>query len=285
MKRFLTLLLFLCLGLTTRAQMQITTRREKLSDFPNKTTKVVLTGSPFMDRSVKAAMKNVWTISPFEFCTPEEFDALKGSPDYYFMSIVKVRQKGEAEAGTAMITVVKGGTGAGIGSMLELVRFPLCAADALCTADTLHRAGLRFERTDVYLPAILHVIQTYIAKTLDANPAKMQLNSLSKAADLPIFIAEEDLSSQTDSVFMQAYRSDKILVLGKGRADKAFVKGPDALFSYSFAPARPGKDSYCYKMLFNARTYDIYYFNKHRIKGGRGGGFLKADIYKIAHSR
>ena len=45
MKRFLTLLAALIIPLAALAQAQITTKKIKISDFPEKTTKVVLTGN------------------------------------------------------------------------------------------------------------------------------------------------------------------------------------------------------------------------------------------------
>ena len=64
---------------------RISTRSEKLSDFRLKVTKVVLTGNAFQDVALKEAVRNAWTITPYEFCSPEEFETLKTSGDYYFM--------------------------------------------------------------------------------------------------------------------------------------------------------------------------------------------------------
>ena len=56
MKRIFTFLLGLVLCLSAMAQAQITTKKEKLSDFDSKTMKVVLTGSPFLDESLREAL-------------------------------------------------------------------------------------------------------------------------------------------------------------------------------------------------------------------------------------
>ena len=61
MKRFLTLLAALIIPLAALAQAQITTKKIKISDFPEKTTKVVLTGNALYD-----AAPRPWTpASPF----------------------------------------------------------------------------------------------------------------------------------------------------------------------------------------------------------------------------
>ena len=43
----------------------------------------------------------------------------------------------------------------------------------------------------------------------------------------------------------------------------------------------PISGSYCYKMLINAETYEIYYFSRHKISKKFGAGFLPEDIKRI----
>ena len=50
------------------AQAQINTKKEKIEDFTEKTTKVVLTGNMFFDQTFMEEVQNRWRISPFEFC-------------------------------------------------------------------------------------------------------------------------------------------------------------------------------------------------------------------------
>ena len=72
------------------SQAQITTRKEKLSDFATRTMKVVLPGTNFIDPILQEALNNPWSLSPFEVCSVDEFNSLKNNEEYYFMLPVKV---------------------------------------------------------------------------------------------------------------------------------------------------------------------------------------------------
>ena len=61
------------------SQAQITTRKEKLSDFATRTMKVVLPGTNFIDPILQEALNNTWSLSPFEFCSVDEFNSLKNN--------------------------------------------------------------------------------------------------------------------------------------------------------------------------------------------------------------
>ena len=60
-------------GTDAAAQAKFTTRKEKLSDLMYKTTKVVLTGNELLDESFKEEVIRRWRITPYEFCTFDEF--------------------------------------------------------------------------------------------------------------------------------------------------------------------------------------------------------------------
>lgn len=102
----------LLLATDALGQAQITTRREKLKDFTSKTTKVVLTGDEFLDEALKESVASTWTVSPYEFCTNEEFQGIKTNDNFYFLMVVKGQFRRESEPGIDLLTLVKGGEGA-----------------------------------------------------------------------------------------------------------------------------------------------------------------------------
>ena len=117
--------------LLAAAQAQITTKKIKISDFPEKTTKVVLTGNALYDAVLKEEIAARWRIAPYEFCTLQEFNELKGKNNYYFLLTTKGQFKTEGEPGLQFLTLVKGGEAAenGINQMLEIVSLPIASAD------------------------------------------------------------------------------------------------------------------------------------------------------------
>ena len=75
------------------AQAQITTKKVKISDFTQKVTKVVLSGNELIDIALQDEVTARWRISPYEFCTLEEFDRIKTNGDYYFLLVTRDRFK------------------------------------------------------------------------------------------------------------------------------------------------------------------------------------------------
>ena len=127
MKNILIMALaLLAVPFTSGAQAQLTTRKVKIEDFSEKVTKIVLSGNIFYDSTLKEAVKAGWTISPYEFCTMDEFESLKTDVDYYFLIKVKGQFRKESAPGIEFLSLLKGGpeAGDGIGKMLDLITFP-----------------------------------------------------------------------------------------------------------------------------------------------------------------
>ncbi len=279
MRRFIQILALAIAGLllTTDAlgQAQITTRREKLKDFTSKTTKVVLTGDEFLDEAVKESVAATWTVSPYEFCSNEEFQNLKGNADFYFLMVVKGQFRRESEPGIDMLTLVKGGEGAdkSINDMFEVVSFPL--------RSTEDPSGREF----VLLPAFLKIIQEHTTSLTDTE---MKAYSNIGAKDSKrlrikrIFFWAEDFAPQVDEQTKRSLDEDILIKEDEDEVDEIFTEGTfNTVVSYVVAPSEPVNGSICYKMLIGSDNHELYYFKKHKITAKSGKGFLSSDIKSI----
>lgn len=279
MRRFIQILALAIAGLllTTDAlgQAQITTRREKLKDFTSKTTKVVLTGDEFLDEAVKESVAATWTVSPYEFCSNEEFQNLKGNADFYFLMVVKGQFRRESEPGIDMLTLVKGGEGAdkSINDMFEVVNFPL--------RPTEDPSGREF----VLLPAFLKIIQEHTTSLTDTE---MKAYSNIGAKDSKrlrikrIFFWAEDFAPQVDEQTKRSLDEDILIKEDEDEVDEIFSEGTfNTVVSYVVAPSEPVNGSICYKMLIGSDNHELYYFKKHKITAKSGKGFLSSDIKSI----
>jgi hypothetical protein len=166
MKRTLTIIILALIAMTIIpadlfGQAQIYTRKEKLKDITTKTVKVVMTGDEILDEALKQSVTSTWTMSPFEFCTQEEFNKIKSDSKFYFLIVVKGQQRKESEPGIDLLTMVKGGEGSdkSINDMLEVVTFPLRSA--------VDPSGREF----VLLPAFLSIMQEH-AQGLTSSEVK-----------------------------------------------------------------------------------------------------------------
>lgn len=279
MRRFIQILALAIAGLllTTDAlgQAQITTRREKLKDFTSKTTKVVLTGDEFLDEAVKESVAATWTVSPYEFCSNEEFQNLKGNADFYFLMVVKGQFRRESEPGIDMLTLVKGGEGAdkSINDMFEVVSFPL--------RSTEDPSGREF----VLLPAFLKIIQEHTTSLTDTEMkaySNIGAKDSKRLRTKRIFFWAEDFAPQVDEQTKRSLDEDILIKEDEDEVDEIFSEGTfNTVVSYVVAPSEPVNGSICYKMLIGSDNHELYYFKKHKITAKSGKGFLSSDIKSI----
>jgi len=277
MRKILILLTALVIPVITSAQAQINTKKVKIGDFTEKITKVVLTGNSFLDSSLKSDVANKWRVSPYEFCTLEEFEKLKYYDDYYFLLTVSGKFKKEDGPGIDLLTLVKGGNGAsgGINGLLEVVSIPICPTE--------DPSGREF----VFLPVLLDIIQSYTLESMEKDISgytglSNYTMNLHKAAGMEIIFSENDLSNEITREFRDLNFDSDMVITDEDTADGyVFELEPNTLVSYTVSPTTPQPGSYCYKMLINTQTNELYYYRRHKISKKFGPGFLAEDIKRI----
>lgn len=275
MRKVFIMLAVALLPLMAGAQAQINTKKVKISDFTEKITKVVLTGNDFYDIALQDEVKARWRVSPYEFCTWDEFQKDRNSSDFYFLLTTSSQFKKESEPGLDLLTLVKGGTGATINSMLEVVFIPFAPAE--------DPSG----REMVFLPAFLDIIQKHALMSMEKDTdgyIGLSNNSMNiaKAKNMEFVFSEDDLSSEITREFRDLnFDSDMVITDEDSADDYMLENAPNTLVSYVVAPTDAQPGSFCYKMLINSETHELYYFRRHRITKKFGPGFLAEDIRRI----
>ena len=281
MKKIIIMLAAVLMPLMAGAQAQINTKKVQIEDFTQKVTKIVLNGNPFYDASIKDEVSARWRISPYEFCTLDEFETVKNSDQYYFLMITQGQFRKELAPGIQFLTLVKGGKGSdkGIDEMLEVVSLPFASAE--------YPSG----RELIFLPAFLDIIQAHTLEAMenDRNAyggLSISSEALAKSADMKIVFSEDDLSrSVTDEIIDRKFDS-WMTITDEDEADQHMTDNTSGtLVSYVVAPADPVHGSYCYKMLIDSDTYKLYYFRRHRITRSFNVGFIPEDIDRITAHR
>jgi hypothetical protein len=275
MKKLLMILAAAIIPMIAGAQAQILTKKVKISDFTEKMTKVVLTGNEMFDLSLQDEVKARWRVSPYEFCTWEEFMNDRNSSDYYFLLTTSGQFKKETEPALDMFSLVKGGTGATINSMMEVMFLPFASAE--------DPSGREF----VFLPVLLDIIQDHTLKSMEKDMngyvgLSGYSTNMTRTGHMQIVFSEDDLNSEITREYMDINFDSDIVVTDEDTADiHIFENTPNTLVSYVVAPTNGNIGSYCYKMLINAQTHEIYYFSRHKISKKYGVGFLTEDIKRI----
>ena len=281
MRKTITFIISLLLPLLAEAQAQINTKKVKISDFTQKVTKVVLNGNEFFDITFQEEVTARWRISPYEFCTLEEFEQLKNDENYYFLMTTYGQFRKETAPGLQFLTLVKGGKGAdkSIADMLEVVSLPFASAE--------YPSG----RELVFLPAFLDIIQNHTLASMEndyngyGGLASNNI-SLGKAGDLEIVISEDDINEDVSEEQRNSLLDEGVIITDEDDADQYMMDNvPGTLVSYVAVPSEPILGSYCYKMLIDTQTHKLYYFKRHRIGKKAGAGFLPDDINRITASR
>lgn len=281
MKRLLLAVALIAVCIGASAQGHFNTKRYKIKDFREKVTKIVVLGNDITQTTLSQEVLDRWTISAFELCTKEEFEATKTSADYYFLLLTDGISRNGISAGVSYLTLVKGGPEAskGIGSMTEVVSLPVCSS---ASSDG---------RELTFMGAFVEIIQEYTLKAIESEyNAYMGLTIFNKlnlgkeGSRKIVHIGEDDIDPALDEAKWRKHTGPRLVV--EDDADEVFSAGtPDALVSYVVAPARVSGKAYAYKMLIEAGTGRLFYYHKEKIRAGRTYGFNEVDFNNIKRLR
>jgi hypothetical protein len=280
MKKTFAIIASFLLPMLAWGQAQITTKKVKISDFTQKVTKVVLSGNELIDIALQDEVTARWRISPYEFCTLEEFDRIKTNGDYYFLLVTRDRFKKDSSPSIQFLTLVKGGKEAseGIGEMLEVVSMPIASAQ--------FPSG----REIIFLPAFLNIIQEYTLDAMDKDTDAYgglgnHTRRIPKSDNLSIVLSKGDLA--VDPALLKGIKlGDGVTIASEEETDALMTdEAAGTIISYVVAPFDPQPGAFCYKMLIDTQAHRLYYYKRHRISEKAGAGFLKADLKRISHAR
>lgn len=283
MKKLILCLASLALMTPLWGQGKVNTRKYILSDFTDKVTRVVLTGNEVLDSELRQDVVNLWTSSPFEFCTLEQYEASKASDQYYFLLAAESRYKGEENPGITFLSLIKGGPKAseGISAMMDVISLPLMAA-----------AG-GSGRELVYLGALIQAIQEYTLSAMESEKTAYGMEAwfnrnYGKFGKMKqIYLAEQDIAPSVTPKQLERFLDEDIHIADESVVDKAYTDGGfNTLTGYVVAPFLPENGaSYCYKLLFEADTHTLYYIAKHKISEKTGVGFTADDLKRLSRKR
>ena len=277
MKRLTLLIALLCVSAALFAQGKVTTRKHLFADFSDKITKVVMSGNDVLDGALRQEVVDLWTLSPFEFCSMAEYESLKKSDTYYFLLVTAGRAKGEEEPMVRFLTLEKGGAekGDNIALRTEVISLPLCPVEG--------GSG----RELVFLPALVKGVQDFTAeamaseKTAYTGMAWFNGNFDRKGAIKRIYLAKEDISESVAQKDLDKYLDEDILLCDEDEADKAYTdKTYNALVSYTVSAG-----TWSYKLLLDADTDTVFYVRKHKVNVRNAPGFLADDLKRISRKR
>lgn len=282
MKKWFLVVAACCFCLTANAQIGKwfeKRNQNNILDFQSKTTKIVLPQPDSMiDLLLRQAIEADWFLSPYEFCSWEDFERLKSDSSYYFLIRTNGQYQTEKEPSMEFLTLLKGDPAAneGIGELPEVLSLPLQSLQ-----DT---AGRIFP----FLPAYVRIIQSHIVKVIRENRNHFSgLNDYADGMDgnnqLSILFEQDDFASTMGEEELQELFGGKARMATADEIDAALAAGtPNTCVSLVLYPLNDERNGYCYKMIVRADTYELLFYRKHKISNRNRKGFLTDDIRRLA---
>jgi len=276
MKKVIIFLLCAAVSLVAAAQGQIKTKQFIISDFKEKTMRVVLSGNELQDAALREQMEIIWHMGAFEFCTEEEFEKTKTNPNYYFMLAADSKRRKEEEHGIKVIGIYKGTAGAAdLGALYKVVTIPFCSAE---NADG---------REIAFIPALLTILQNELEDTMNrkiniSDSVQPGMSNSIKKWDKRCAIADVDFAEKPNSSMVSILKAENIDVVDEDTIEEYITRrAEDIMVGYVVAPAEPEKNSYCYTMIIDAQTWELFFYAKHKITVKEPVGFTKYNCQAI----
>ncbi len=237
------LLALACQG--AAGQGKLYTRKARLEDFPVRTTKVVIGGSSFLDLAFREEIAVRWRISPYEFCTPEDYESLRTDSSLYFLNIA-------SDAGVAFIVLSKGGPEEekdNLKKAFEVVRVPIASIDEPSGKELM------------FMGAFVDIVQAFVEDAM--------------ASDKAAYAGLKWYNSRK-------FKGKTICVNDEDRIDTLYLAGvPDTLLGICVVPSMVSFGSRCYKMLISADSHELYYYRSVKYSGPMDTRFTEQEIKKF----
>lgn len=278
MKRAIVLIVMLLMISGLHAQKFVREVRNTFSSFGAKTTKVVIPSTSLADLMLRDAVRSGWRISPFEFCTMEEYQKLKNDTSYFFLMRVDGRLRRELEPKIEYLTLIQGGPEVkrGLYSSHNIINLPLQEAGDNNGAN-LH-----------LLPVYIDVIQNHIYRVQKDVTIAFRGNAIfsDKIAEVTgkrLLFAMEFLNySIPENEFKSLFMNKISLATADEVEDAIMDSSKETVVPVLIKPRGESNGSYCYKLIIGTDSHELLFFRRHRVSSRMPAGFTREDIRKIS---
>jgi hypothetical protein len=255
--------------------------KDEIKQFAQSKTCIVLEEDQLstFNTYIKEAVKQFWTITPYEFIEVKDFNVRRLKPEYSFIVLTQTNyEKDKSGALYNYINLLQGKSGSKLGEMPEICAIPLSSAgeDDL---DYGYKLG-----------AILRFIQKH-ASMIEDDPSltgrkylKYYNKNIPLVAGKTILVKKEDLSPDISTIeSIKAIYKGKITIVSEEDIVKAITeKSPNTVILHKVGPGSEDKAGYCFKMLIGTDDSDMYYYNQHLIDKTNPNGLLPADLKRLS---
>ncbi|MCK9628011.1 MAG: hypothetical protein M0R37_05405 [Bacteroidales bacterium] len=276
--RHLILLVFSLFSISLASgQKPIKDARNNFRNFGAKTTKVVLSDEGIIDAYIRDAVKKEWKISPYEFCTPQEYEQIKEDTTYFFLLRTDGIFNDEYQPSLEFLSLIKGGPEfkKGLFMSAEMISLPLQAKD--------DESGEIFP----FLPSYLQIMQDYILKVqknlMISLSGGSSLGNLTGINGKTLLFRAEDIAFKTEPDEIKWTFRGRAETVDQDAIEKAMIEfSDDVAVGLVISPKEGHKGGYCYKLVIDPAEGRLYFFKKKKVTSSSPAGFSRSDIKKIS---
>jgi len=260
------------------AQNVLRETRNTFANYGAKITKVVIPSTSLADLMLRDAVNKGWRISPFEFCSMDEYNKIKEDTSYFFLLRVDGRFRNELEPKIEYLTLIKGGAEVkrGLYSSRDILTLPLQEIE--------ESSG-----TNLYLiPMYIDLIQNHIYRVQKDLSLAFKGNAIysNKVAGIKEknFLFSIDLLNYktAEEDFSELFNGEVKLVTDTEIEDAIIENRTNTVVPIIIKPKGGSRGSYCYKLLVGTDSHELFFFRRHKISRRVPLGFTKEDIRKIS---
>ena len=278
MKNTVLFTLLLIFSTNVFGQRFLAETRETFDHFGRHITKVVIPSTTLPDMSLRDAVEKGWKISPYEFCTMEEYEEIKMDNNYFFLMRVDGKYRREMEPGLEYITLIRGGAEirSGMYSSHDIITLPLQPIN---------------DWSGTYLnllPAYIEIFQNHIYRvqkdiTLAFKGDVIYSDRVGESVGKMLMFSLDVLGFDTDDEEMELLFRGHINMVSSEDIEEAIVNNrADCVVPVTIAPDTPGNSSYSYKILIDTGSHELLFYRRHRITNRLPSGFTREDMKRIA---
>jgi len=278
MKKISTVLLMLiCLPIILKAQIKAPDK-EKVDVFLKSKTYVVLEENPFsvFNAFVSNEMKDIWTITPFEVITYEDFEKKMGDSRSSFLFVSQARMGKNELYDYSIINLVMGDASRNLNKLPELCIVPVSYAE------------VDEESFEYRFPVLIKFIEYFIrysAKNPGKDIQEIVKENASGLKDYELWLVSTDLASNVNTVEkIKKYYPYAVKIVTADEIEKAISENnPKVALLHKVGPEGTVSGSgTCYKFIITAKEGKPLYFSNHTIGSGKPDALLDGDFKDMA---
>ena len=250
------------------AQGKVYTVKARMADFYSRTTKVVLSSDQMLDLVLSDAVRTRWRVSPYEFCTEEEYESLRTNPSYYFLRVVYK----DSEPGLVFLSLSKGGKtsrNTDIDSAFDVLLIPF------------DRVDFSTGKLSCILPLFVDIVQTYAedARVMEGRSfvglTRYNKNIIGNRYS-EMLVSDCDLNESVSIL------PPGIIECPFDDVERAFAESRPCLVGITVCTEFPQTGAKNYLFVVTADTNELYFFRTRPFDTYGSYGFTGMDLSMIS---